>query len=147
MCLLHGHALVGTGASKLGLVLLLASGCVTFDPVGPDDDPVPVTPDGGGSGSGSTLEARRAFTQEVHPILKIACSGCHSELGFGSPWYRDDPDVDYAVLTTTYAAELLGEPRFSPDAPLITAPQRTGQAVYTPDQVGRIYAWFDLETR
>jgi hypothetical protein len=146
VCLLHSHAVVGTGASKLGLVLLLASGCVTFDPIGPDDDPAPpVLPDGGGSGS--TLEARRAFTQEVHPILTVMCSGCHSGSGFGTPWYRPDPDDAYNVLTTFYAPGLLGEPRFSPDAPLITAPQETGQAAYTADQLQRIYYWFGLESR
>ena len=145
MCGLHCQA----GVSKLGLVLLLASGCVTFDPIGEDEDvPAPKPPEGGGSnGSGSSTEAREAFTKEVHPILAQQCGSCHRDGGpGGSGWYRDDPDEAYDTLLTTYES-LLGEPRFSAFAPLITAPQRIGLGFYTADQIQQILWWFELELR
>ena len=146
VCGLHCQA----GVSKLGLVLLLASGCVTFDPIGPDDPPEPPKPPGGdgSNGSGSTIEAREAFTKEVHPILSQQCGTCHTEGGPGGAvgWFRDDPDETYDTLLTTHAS-LLGEPRFSAAAPLITAPQRLGLGFYTPEQIERILRWFELELR
>lgn len=137
------------GVSKLGLILLVASGCVTFDPIGPDDgdEPPPKPPEGTGSnGSGSSTEARQAFTRDVHPILQLQCSGCHHTGIESQGWFHDDPDETYDKLLTTHAS-LLGMPRFTATAPLITAPERVGLGFYTPDQIGKILHWFELELR
>ena len=130
--------------SKIGLVVLLASGCVTFDPVGADPDP-PAPTDGGGGGTDANVAARRAFTQDVHPILNAKCGACHSAGGLSTPWFRPDPNEAYTALTTLYS-DILGKPMFSQDAPIITAPEQTGQSFYSPDQIDRIFYWFSLET-
>lgn len=141
MCGLHCQA----GVSKLGLLLLLASGCVTFDPIG-EDDPTPKPPEGsnGSNEPPASTQAREAFTREVHPILAQQCGSCHRDSAGTEGWFRDDPDEAYDTLLTTHES-LLGMPRFNIGAPLLTAPQRVGLGFYTADQVQRILHWFELE--
>jgi hypothetical protein len=134
--------------ASLGLV-----GCVggiDTPPVGGNtDDPNPNGTGGGGTGQAAE-QAKRAFEQDVFPVVQRMCAGCHTD---GAPQGNITGFVG-ASLQTAYATAvsygaLVGD--FTTAAPILERIEGNAKTAahqpldYTDAEVNSITAWLTLE--
>lgn len=128
--------------ASLGLVACV--GGIDTPPAGGDDDDGGVG--GGGSGS-AAVEAKRMFEQDVYPIVKGKCIGCHSSLGpAGNITGFVSPEVADSYITATGYQAVVGNwtPDGAPVLTIVTQQAHKGQS-YAADEVTKITNWLNKE--
>lgn len=129
------------------VAVMAMGGCVgTLEPTPPGGGSNPGAPDGG---TQQTNSAKPLFDNNVYPIIKATCSGCHSAsgpVGNVTGFVAADASQGYATITgytsvvgnfTTTSAGILGMPASgtSPHSP----------TMYTQANIDAITAWLNAE--
>jgi len=125
-------------------VMVLAGGCVgSLETTPPGGGPNPGGPD---AGAVSATNAKPEFDQNVYPIVKAKCIGCHSSAGpSGNVTGFVATDAAQGYVTLTGYTALVGN--YTPtSAALLNKISAGHQGItYTADEISKITGWLEKE--
>jgi hypothetical protein len=123
--------------------MVLAGGCVGS--LETTTGPGPGNGAGPDAGQTAASTAKPLFDQNVYPIVKAKCAGCHSSTGpSGNVTGFVSPDAATGYVTLTGYTAVVGN--FTTSAALLSkiAAGHQGQS-YTADEISKITAWLEKE--
>ncbi|MCE9573507.1 MAG: hypothetical protein K8W52_10140 [Deltaproteobacteria bacterium] len=126
-------------------VMALAGGCVGSLETTPPGGPGP-NPGGPDAGNVSATNAKPEFDQNVYPIVKAKCIGCHSSAGpAGNVTGFVATDAAQGYVTLTGYTALVGN--YTPtSAALLNKVSAGHQGItYTADELSKITGWLEKE--